>query len=233
MTTQLQSLLTRLRLQLTPAFPVEPGQLRDTDPTVRWRAVRRLAGRPQSQHLPALFDLLGDPDPIIRDESVRTLAAWGLNYSLLPARAELEGKPTPALAASLLDLLAHLPDPENQAVIAPYLFHADPQVRAAAAQAAGALGMQQDHVALLPLLEDDDPRVRRAACAALGQIADPLAVPALREQVRDSDELTREASQRAISRIEAAEAARQAKVRHSATTTTILPPADTGTGQPS
>ena len=233
MTTQLQSLWTRLRVQLTAASPVDPGQLQDPDPTVRWRAARRLEGRPQSQHLPALFDLMGDPDPIIRDESVRTLASWGPNHSLMPARAGLKSKPSQALAASLLDLLAHLPDPDNQAVIAPYLSHADPLVRAAAAQAAGALGVQQDHRALLPLVADADPRVRRAACAALGQITDPLAVSALRERVRDSDELTREASQRAISRIEAAETARQARVRHDSTTTTPLPPADTETGQTS
>ncbi len=233
MTTQLQSLWTRLRVQLTPVSPVDPRQLQDPDPTVRWRAVRRLAGRPQSQHLPALFDLLGDPDPIISDESVRTLASWGPNHSLLPARAGLESKPAPALTASLLDLLAYFPDPDNQAVIVPYLTHKDPLVRAAAAQAVGALGVQQDYRALLPLVADADPRVRRAACAALGQISDPLAVPALREHMHDGDELTREASQRAISRIEAAETARQAKVRQVSPTTTPVPPADTESEQAS
>jgi HEAT repeat protein len=228
MTSQLQSLWTQVRLRLMTSSPVEPAQLQDADPTVRWRAVRRLAGRPQSQHRDALLDLLGDPDPIIRDESVRALASWGPNYGLMPARAGLEGKPEQTLAISLLDLLANLPDPDNQAVIVPYLSHTDPLVRTAAAHAAGALGMLQDHRILLPLLADADPRVRRAACTALGQITDPGALPALRQQLHDSDELTRASSQRAISQIEAAEADRQAKSRRSA----APPPSssDTGTG---
>ncbi len=210
MTAQLSSLWTRLQA-LVMAPPVQPEQLASEDPSVRWRAARRLAGRPRADCLPGILDLLDDPDPIIRDESARTLASWGPSYALASARAGLESRPSPALAVSLLDLLATMPDPGNKEVIAPYLSHSDPLVRGAAAHAAGALGVQQDYRAVLPLLSDGDPRVRRAGCTALGQVTDPGSLPGLRQCLNDKDELTRTASKRAIAQIEAAETSRQTR----------------------
>ena len=216
MSTSIRGMWAKLQQQLAPASPVTPAQLHDDRPEVRWRAVRRLNGRRQVQYQPTLFELLADSDPIVRDETVRTLASWGSEYSLHRTRSLLASRPAPILAVSLLDLLARLPDPGNLEAATPYLNDADPAIRAAAAGALGGVGdsgivMPGD--ILMPLLADPDPRVRRAACTALGQIGDPSALPLLATARHDPDLLVREMAPRAVAAIEKAEAQRQAKAR--------------------
>lgn len=203
----------RLRLSLGAAPDITPEQLADANPTQRWRSARALAGSPRPALLPDVLRLLADPDPIVRDEAVRTLAGWGAGYSLKPARDLLASKPSPELAASAFDLLTLLADPDVRPVAARYLTASDPLLRAAAARAFGAAGTAATDSslasALLPLAADSDPRVRRAACLSLGRIGDASALPALLSALKDGDPSTRQFARQAITRTEAEVARRQ------------------------
>ncbi len=199
------TLWERLRASLTPRPRVDPAQLSDPDPTTRWRAARNLAGSPQPALSPTLLHLLEDPDPIVRDETVRTLASWGPEHTLQIACDRLGETTSPLLAASLLDLLYLTPAPTAAPAISTFLDHTDPLVRAAAARTLGVAGSSQHIPSLLTRATDSDPRVRRAACQSLGRLADPSAVSALSERLHDPDLATRQYARTALTRIEAAQ----------------------------
>lgn len=198
----------RLRLSFGSAPSITPEQLADADPTRRWRSVRALSASPRPALLPDLLRLLDDPDPIVRDETVRTLALWGDEHSLKPTLDLLSGDPSRELAASALDLLALLAAPGAHAAAVPYLTAADPLLRASAARALAA-SPEATASALIPLVSDPDPRVRRAACLAVGRLGDPAALPALLAAAQDDDPSTRQFAHLSSARIEAEIARRQ------------------------
>lgn len=229
----------RLRLSFWGAPDVTSEQLADANPTRRWRSVRALAASPRPALLPDLMRLLADPDVLVRDETARTLASWGADYSLAPARELLAGEPSPELAVSALDLLALLEDPGAQPLATPYLTAADPLTRAAAARAIGSAGpsLADSDVtasALLPLVSDPDARVRRLACLALGRIGAAVALPALLAALQDSDLSTRQFSRQAITRIETEVARRRKESERMTARQATMPPSSkrSNTGTP-
>lgn len=199
-----------LRNLFGAAPEITSEQLADASATRRWRSVRALGASTRPALLPDLFRLLADPDPIVRDETTRTLASWGSDYSLKPAVDLLSsGHPSPELAASVLDLLALLADPGIRPLAAPYLSASDPLLRLAAARALGAAGSENNVSDLFPLVTDPDPRVRRAACLALGSTADASALPVLLNALDDKDPPVRQFARQSSTRIEAELARRQ------------------------
>ena len=74
-------------------------------------------------------------------------------------------------------------------------------VRAAAAEALGAIGDPQAVPALIQALGDSDSAVRRAAAEALGKLGDPQAIPALIQALGDSDRDVRRAAAEALGAI--------------------------------
>ena len=194
----LQTLSARLQNLLTPASGIDPADLADPDPTVRWRAVRALAGHPQADLVPQVLQLLTDPDPTIRFEAVRVLSAWDPGFETLQPAVDLLASDPPAeTAIAILDLLSELPLPAVHDLVRERLKHADPTVRAAAAQALAAYDEPADVERLAALLADSLPEVRRAACTALDGMSDPTVLPALRRCIQDPDPITRQIAQRA------------------------------------
>jgi HEAT repeat protein len=206
----------RLRLSFGSAPPITPEQLADPNPTRRWRSARAAAGSPRPALLDSLLRLLADPDPIVRDESVRTLASWGGEHSLKPALDLLAGDPAPETAAAALDLLALLADPAAQSLAARFLSAPDPLLRASAARALAASNPETPATALIPLAADPDPRVRRAVCLALGRAGDPAALPALLAALKDDDPSIRQFARQSSARLEAELARRQKEAARAA-----------------
>ncbi len=200
MNTTLQSLGARFRTLLAPTSGVNPNDLADPDPTVRWRAVHALVRQqPQNDLLPQVFQLLKDPDPTIRYETVLLLSAWGPEPDTLQPAVELLASNPPAeTTITLLDLFSHVPLPAAHTLVQDRLTHDDPQVRAAAANALGIYDEHEDVERLAPLTDDPIPEVRRAACLALAEINDPTVPGVLRQHLRDPDPLTRQIVQQAL-----------------------------------
>jgi len=198
-------------VRLTPGPKVTPEQLQSSDALARWRAVRALTGRPAPDLLPELIRLAGDEDELVRAAAVDTLVSWGPAVVLVPVREALAAQPAPAVAVSLLGILARLPDSTHRAVIQPWLDADEPEVRAGAFMALAALCDDAD----LPLLEDalaeEDIRVQRAIMATL---CAPEAGPLAAKAATTSDPIQRQRAVQAGPRIQRhLEAQRQADAR--------------------
>ena len=196
----LQTLGVRFRKLLNPTPRVNPDDLADLDPTIRWRAVRTIArGQPQTELIPLVSQLLADPDPTIRYEAVLVLSIWEAKpKELQPTVDLLASDPVPESTIAILDLLKHLPLPASHPLIQDRLEHDNPQVRAAAACALGTYQMVEDIERLAPLTDDPVPEVRRAACQALSEINDPTVPYVLRQHLQDPDPITRQIVRQAI-----------------------------------
>jgi HEAT repeat protein len=170
-----------------PAGPDIGGlveQLKGTDEARRGRAATELItiGEPA---VPALVELLRDPDPRYRRAAASTL--WGLG---------LKGK---AAVPQLADALS---DP-------------DPEVRGAAALALHAMGREARAAvpALIAAIRDQDRNVRVWAIKSLGAIG-PEAEPALSTIERYvKDDFLGIAAKEAVAQINAATSARDEEAR--------------------
>jgi HEAT repeat protein len=78
----------------------------------------------------------------------------------------------------------------------------NPEIRYAAALAAGSLGASESSTPLVELLSDLDPEVRLAAVQALGSIGGAEAKRALRHTLRHKDKSMRKAAEEALAEIE-------------------------------
>ena len=122
----LQTLGARLYNLLVPTTDIDPADLVDPDPTVRWRAVRALAGQPPADLVPQVLQLLTDPDPTIRYEAVRALSSWGPGHDeLQPAVDLLASAPSSETTIAILDLLSDLPLPAAHILVQDRLKHDD------------------------------------------------------------------------------------------------------------
>ncbi|MFI0899118.1 fumarate reductase/succinate dehydrogenase flavoprotein subunit [Streptomyces sp. NPDC020983] len=178
-------------LELVEVLPATPGleaalttALDSPDPTARAAAAGtlralRLGGR-------ALYArALGDPEPRVRIEAVRALVALAAPGDLAPAAADASREVRVALAKSLA---AVPPDaPEGPGPLLTRLARdADPLVRAAALETAGAAGCPPPLDALAgEAIRETAWRVRRGAAVALGAAPPDLAVPALLRAAAD------------------------------------------------
>jgi HEAT repeat protein len=192
-----------LRVQLTRLAPppVAPEQLADDDPARRWRAVHALVGHPRVDLLPQLLQLAGDDDPMMRAAAVDALVSWGPAIVLEPVREALAQTPAPEAAASLLEVLARLPDPANRAAIEPWLDHETPEVRAAAFMALAALCDDGDLPVLRRALREGDRNLQRAILATL---CAPAATELAQRASSSSDPILRQRGERALRRIQQA-----------------------------
>jgi putative heme-binding domain-containing protein len=148
------------------------------------------------------FHKLGDPNPLIRDESVAqvagTIAAERIRRDKLTDREPFE----PAVRiltrddyfdrpvdlsltrVNLLWAISRIDAPEAREIIRLGLTNTDPLVRLTAAHVVGLSRDPEASVTLVKLLGDPLPYVRREAATALGRIRYKTAVPALLDAVR-------------------------------------------------
>jgi|GEM_PF-3196745 len=158
---------------------------------LRWAAVMSLPGT-APEAIPALAEMLEDPDLLVRFAAAKALANYGpAAAEAVPALVEVINDPDHDTQYAVFDALVKIGG--SQARLAQKLGEADPQVRAGAAITLGMYGpaAAQAVPALLEVANDNDPSVRHAVITALGDIGDSQAVPALIEAFHHSDLVTR------------------------------------------
>ncbi|WP_437625224.1 HEAT repeat domain-containing protein [Sorangium sp. So ce1151] len=144
--------------------------------------------------LPSVLELLGDADPSVRREAIRTATALldparPDGRAVDPARALLVDPATPPdEKLSLVQLLGRTGSPRAQAVLLPLAKARSAPLRLAviealgAARAAGKLGAAVD-AALLEALDDESADVRLRAAVSLSRVAGPGSARALLERL--------------------------------------------------
>jgi hypothetical protein len=154
--------------------------------TRRWRLIYSLA--PGSLALAIVQGLRSGQTP-------------GAQTGPAPAPAKQEPERPPARAAEPDKPLAK-PQPGNFVTkpeeAAPYLKHADPEMRRLAAEVMGANVATTYADAVAKLLKDPDKGVRRAAAWALGSMGARRFAPDLAELLKDEDPLVRQAAARSL-----------------------------------
>ncbi|WP_437652119.1 HEAT repeat domain-containing protein [Sorangium sp. So ce1182] len=144
--------------------------------------------------LPSVLELLGDADPSVRREAIRTATALldparPDGRAVDPARALLVDPATPPdEKLSLVQLLGRTGSPRAQAVLLPLAKARSAPLRLAviealgAARAAGKLGAAVD-AALLEALDDESADVRLRAAVSLSRVAGPGSARALLQRL--------------------------------------------------
>jgi quinoprotein glucose dehydrogenase len=137
-----------------------------------------------------LTRLLSHPDQRVRQEAHFELADRGAEgLGALAAVARDAGSVLSRLHALWgLEIAARERHAEVSAVVLELLNDRDPEVRAHAARACGALRLQQGTNRCIELLKDESPRCRRDAALALWKLRANGAVPALLELLRETGE---------------------------------------------
>ncbi|WP_437758114.1 HEAT repeat domain-containing protein [Sorangium sp. So ce1389] len=144
--------------------------------------------------LPSVLELLGDADPSVRREAIRTATALldparPDGRAVDPARALLVDPATPPdEKLALVQLLGRTGSPRAQAVLLPLAKARSASLRLAviealgAARAAGKLGAAVD-AALLEALDDESADVRLRAAISLSRVAGPGSARALLQRL--------------------------------------------------
>ncbi|XXY20342.1 HEAT repeat domain-containing protein [Sorangium sp. So ce216] len=144
--------------------------------------------------LPSVLELLGDADPSVRREAIRTATALldparPDGRAVDPARALLVDPATPPdEKLALVQLLGRTGSPRAQAVLLPLAKARAAPLRLAviealgAARAAGKLGAAVD-AALLEALDDESADVRLRAAVSLSRVAGPGSARALLQRL--------------------------------------------------
>ncbi|WP_437309206.1 HEAT repeat domain-containing protein [Sorangium sp. So ce388] len=144
--------------------------------------------------LPSVLELLGDADPSVRREAIRTATALldparPDGRAVDPARALLVDPATPPdEKLALVQLLGRTGSPRAQAVLLPLAKARSAALRLAviealgAARAAGKLGAAVD-AALLEALDDESADVRLRAAVSLSRVAGPGSARALLQRL--------------------------------------------------
>jgi HEAT repeat protein len=172
----------RLAVERVEALPIETAltllveRLGDASWRVRKSAVERLVARPETGLVAeALVRALADGEnPGRRNGAVEALVRCGAR--VVPALVEASRSPDADVRKLVVDALAGIGDPGPSDAILAGLEDEDPNVRAAAADALGAIGARDAAPALLALVgrSDEDSLVRLSALRALAALEVPL-----------------------------------------------------------
>lgn len=175
------------------------------DPEVVAWAATRLGMRGDDCSVDALCGLLGRSEPAVRSSAATALGLIGSERAMAPLRETVrDTDPRVAQAAALA--LARMGDSDARADVCgrlkARLSRGDPEERALAARALGALGGCDSYDVLALALRDPDAGVRGDAAAALGQLSDPRATTALAAAgFTDTDKTVRASAMRALARL--------------------------------
>lgn len=157
---------------------------RDTDGgyPLRRNAARALGKLNDSSAVPALIDCLNCDDYYVREAAAQSLASLDAKEGVMPLLTLLKGGVDAAVEVpnkphlvqpynAILEALGSLGNAETVAIIAPFLAHAVPQVKNAAARAMYQLtGAGHYTQPLLDTLQCDDLQLRRSALLDLGEV---------------------------------------------------------------
>jgi HEAT repeat protein len=174
-------ILEALGADAAPVASAVIKALSDSNRFVRWAAARalgRMAPADSDRAVPALIDLLRDPDADLRVSATRTLAAYGPAAlpALLPLTAALASE-DPVQRVAALHALENIGSDAKPALAAirDALEDRDSQVRRSAARLLGKFGPYASEAlnSLRLRLNDSSPEVRAEAREALRCIAEP------------------------------------------------------------
>jgi HEAT repeat protein len=148
----------------------------------------------------ALVGLLGDEEPTVVLNAVRSLATVG-DLEAIPYLESLMDSKHPAIAEAAGQAIEHI----TAANTTPLGEMSDAEVEEACdALGAGDLATLASNASdaamdcLLGKLKDKDPEVREAACNALGDRGDPSAMGALKKRTKDKSPGVRKAAWTAL-----------------------------------
>ena len=159
------------------------------DPRIRSGAVEQL-GEPgvETAH-GAMRELLADPVPQVRAAALGAVCAIEREQAVSTVLPFLDATNLALVrAAGTVALIRHAGVDGVLAAAGPLnalLCAADPNDRAAAAEALGNIGVRGFYRPLIAFLRDRDPRVRRRAIAAAGKLRNLELLPPLIEQLKD------------------------------------------------
>lgn len=160
--------------------------LHDPDPRVRAAAAAAVIRMPDPHLHADLVELLDDTDDLVRDTALNSLRAscHVAPERLAEAAARLAQQQLPAQRCGAAYLFANLRDGGGLSVL---LNDECPEVREAAARAAGKLGVAEGCSHLLTALVDEYPDVRIAAAESLGMCGDEGVIQPLKLALLDQD----------------------------------------------
>jgi HEAT repeat protein/thiol-disulfide isomerase/thioredoxin len=157
---------------LAAAWPDGFERLAAADPDVRRRAVDELAGKAKADDGALLLSLFADPDPLVRETSLRALQALGGQVAA-DNIIRLLKDPEPNVRAAVLKQLAESPSPGTEAaVIAFARSERDSDLVVHAVRVLRELKTASAADALLGLLGHESWRVRAETAEALGKMID-------------------------------------------------------------
>jgi len=153
--------------------PEALAELQAESPRARWQAAAALGQheRLDGAALKALVAALGDNEPFVRWSATEALAGQKRDRLLRLLGPQLDA-PEPVRRSAAVEIIGRLGagDEALRDRVTGLLADAEPSVRAAALQAAGALGLAGARPQILGLLQDPDVHVRRQAAGALGKL---------------------------------------------------------------
>ncbi len=149
---------------------------------LRRNAARALGKLGEPRVIPALIECLGCPDYYVREAAVQSLEGLNAKAGVEPLLKLIEGGVEAAVEVSgkphlvqpynaILEALGSLGDRPLTPVIEPFLTHAVPQVKNAAARALYQLTGKGEYAqVLVDTLSCDDLQLRRSALLDLGEV---------------------------------------------------------------
>jgi AAA family ATP:ADP antiporter len=165
---------------------VPPLLLYHDDPEVRCRTLQVLAAANRRDATPLVERRLGDDHPEVRAEAIRVLTefnAGDVSTLMLPRLKEVDPKVRAAAVACLVNQGGEAAEPAR-AALREMLSDGDPETRAEAMRAIGAIRSNEFDPFLLQGLDDPDPTVAREGIYAVRRLVErvgfnPLYLPRL------------------------------------------------------
>ncbi len=156
--------------QLVLDWPGGLERLAATDAQTRHRAAAELAKRAKSTDSPLLLELFSDPDPLVREISLRALRDVG-GAEAAETLAGLLNDPEPNVRAAVLKELAESPSTRLVAKLTEYVAtESDPDLIVHAVRAFRDARNEDALDALVKLLDHSSWRVRAESAEALGKL---------------------------------------------------------------
>ncbi|HEY4485451.1 MAG TPA: HEAT repeat domain-containing protein [Nitrospiria bacterium] len=163
-------------------------QIRDADPELRLRALDHLSRSGDSQFVPELIGLLGDPEWRVRKSAVMAVAGLERNPNLAERLISVLEEGNVGKRNAALEALIHFGAAALPPILA-RLRRTNKDVKKMILEIVGEIGDPQAVPDLLPMLEDPDENVRMAAIESLGKLKDRRSVPVMLPLLRSDDPL--------------------------------------------
>lgn len=151
-----------------------------------------------------LISLLSHPDPLLADETKRSLEKMG-EYALPFLLEELNNQ-DPKVRMKVCEILGNIGKEDALSPLTKKMADENPWVRAAACESLGKIGKKEVVPHLIIALKDHSPLVRAKACEALRLIRSPYGIGELTARVKDDDLLVKISALKALIEIKGEEA---------------------------